>query len=392
MAGREPSAFPRLAGFYAAYFLAVGVYMPYWPLWLDSRGLSPEEIGWVLAGAFWIKVAAQPAVARIADRGGRTRRLTAALAAASACAFAVLSGAEGFWAVAVLAAVAAACHQPVLPVMESVALRRAAADGLDYGRVRLWGSVAFIAATAGAGRWLDGRDAGGLVWIVAGAMALVALSCALAPERPRGAEPPGARRGAGAATGGARGRPAIARVFTPAFVALLAAAGAIHASHSVLYGFGSLHWRAIGIGETAIGAFWAVGVAAEIALFAVAGRARLGAGRLLALAAVAATIRWPLLAVAESVPLVLAAQLLHGLSFGAAHLGAMAVLSRAVPPELSATGQGVFYALVGGVLSGCAMPLAGRLFGALGADAFWVMAAIAAAALVPALWLDRRAA
>ena len=50
MSANPPRAAPRyvfwrLAGFYAAYFLAIGIYMPYWPLWLDGKGLTPVEIG-----------------------------------------------------------------------------------------------------------------------------------------------------------------------------------------------------------------------------------------------------------------------------------------------------------------------------------------------------------
>jgi PPP family 3-phenylpropionic acid transporter len=369
----------RLSGFYAAYFLAIGIYMPYWPLWLDSRGLDPVEIGWVLAAAFWIKIAAQPTIARIADWSGRTRVLTAALMALAAGGFLVIGTAEGFWAILIIAGLAATCYQPVLPVMESVVLRNVEAHGLDYGRVRLWGSVTFIAGTAGIGWWIEGRPAGALVWIIAGAMALVALSCAWAPERP--SAPATRRQG-----------PGLVRLFlAPWFLVFLLASALINTSHAVLYGFASLHWRDIGHGETLIGLFWAIGVVAEIGLFAVAGRLRhrLGAVPLLILAALGGAVRWPLLAVTENVAGLLALQTLHGLTFGAAHLGAMAFLARSIPPELSATGQSVYYALVGGVIAGCMFPLAGRLYAGLGGDAFLVMGALSGAGLIATLWLAR---
>ena len=71
------STFWKLAMFYATYFFVFGIYMPYWPLWLNDIGLTPVEIGWVLAGAFWIKVIVQPGVAHVADTTGRTKILTA---------------------------------------------------------------------------------------------------------------------------------------------------------------------------------------------------------------------------------------------------------------------------------------------------------------------------
>ena len=380
MASAPPrDLFWRLAGFYATYFLAVGIYMPYWPLWLDHKGLSPVEIGWVLAAAFWIKIAAQPTIARIADWRGRTRGLTTGLMALAAAGFAVVAGADGFWPLLIIAGVTAACYQPVLPVMESVVLRHVDTHGLDYGRIRLWGSVTFIIGTAGIGWWIEGRSAAALVWIIAGAMALVALSCALAPDRPNRAE----NRAGGVG---------LTKLFlTPWFLLFLLTSALINTSHAVLYGFASLHWRDLGHGETMIGLFWAIGVVAEIALFAMAGRYRhkLGAVPLLMLAALGGAVRWPLLAVTENAGGLLVLQTLHGLTFGAGHLGAMTFLARSIPPEMSATGQSLYYALIGGVVAGCMFPLAGQLYTELAGDAFLVMGAFSGAGFLAALLLAR---
>lgn len=371
--------FWKLAGFYAAYFLAIGIYVPYWPLWLDGKGLDPVRIGWVLAGAFWIKIVAQPVIARFADRDGRTRWLTTALMALAALGFLGLSGVDGFWPVLILAALTAACYQPVLPVMESVVLRHTETSRLDYGRIRLWGSVTFIIGTAGVGWWLEGRPANAVVWLMVAGMTLVSLSCAIAPNRPR--QTP---HHAGAL-------PALRDLISPSVVLFLLTAGLIQASHSILYGFASLYWRQVGHGETTIGLFWAVGVAAEIGLFAVAGRYRdrLSPVVLLALAALGGAVRWPLLAVFSDTASILALQTLHGLTFGAGHLGAMGFLSRTIPAELSATGQSLYYALIGGVLAGCMLPLAGMLYATMAGGAFFVMGGLSAAALLSAVLLSR---
>jgi PPP family 3-phenylpropionic acid transporter len=370
--------FWRLAGFYATYFLAIGIYMPYWPLWLDGKGLTPVEIGWVLAGAFWIKVAAQPTVARIADWRGRTRGLTTGLMALAAIGFAAITTADGFWPLLIIAGVTAACYQPVLPVMESVVLRHVDAHRLDYGRIRLWGSVTFVMGTVGIGWWIDGRSATSVVWFMAAAMALVAVACALAPDRP-------------AQTSNRSDIGLTALFLKPAFLLFLLTTALINSSHAVLYGFATLHWHNLGHGETWIGMFWAIGVIAEIGLFAIAGRYRdkLGAVTLLALAALGGVIRWPLLAVTEDAAGLLALQILHGLTFGAGHLGAMSFLSGSIPAELSATGQSLYYALIGGVFAGCMFPMAGWLYSDLSGDAFLVMGSFSAAALLGVFCLSR---
>jgi hypothetical protein len=56
MVAREHLLAPRLALFYAAYFAAVGIHLPFWPVWLEWRGLGATEIGYVLAAAFWPRI------------------------------------------------------------------------------------------------------------------------------------------------------------------------------------------------------------------------------------------------------------------------------------------------------------------------------------------------
>ena len=368
----------RLSGFYATYFLAVGIYMPYWPIWLDGRTLDPVQIGWVLAASFWIKIAAQPAIARIADWQGRTRQLTTALMALAAVGFLAQSAANGFWPLLILGGLTAACYQPVLPIMESVTLRHVENQVLDYGRIRLWGSVAFVAATTMAGLAVDRQGTGLVVWLMFAAMALAALACAMAPERPPNVTVKGSQ-------------PLLRQFLSPPFLVFLTTTGLISASHAVLYGFGTLNWRAQGHNESTIGLFWAVGVLAEVALFALARsyRDKISPPLLLALAALGGVVRWPLLAVVEDAAILLALQSLHGFTFGAGHLGAMAFLGKTIPAEHSATGQSLYYALVGGILAGAMFPLAGLLYARIGGNAYLVMGVISGGALVSAVILTK---
>ena len=77
MISRDPAIGPappalaaRLAFYYGAIFLVMGVYLPFWPVWLEARGVGPGEIGLLLAITTWTKVFASPAMAQIADRLG----------------------------------------------------------------------------------------------------------------------------------------------------------------------------------------------------------------------------------------------------------------------------------------------------------------------------------
>ena len=68
-----PYAAPRISAFYAAYFLVAGVALPFWPLFLQARGLSVTEIGLMLGLTLMLRAAAGPFIGRFADRRDSTR-------------------------------------------------------------------------------------------------------------------------------------------------------------------------------------------------------------------------------------------------------------------------------------------------------------------------------
>jgi len=159
----------------------------------------------------------------------------------------------------------------------------------------------------------------------------------------------------------------------------LLAASLIQASHSLLYAFGSLHWRAQGFSGGTIGALWSVGVVAEVALFAVSGRviAAFGTARLLMLAGAAAVLRWGLMAMDPPLWAMGLLQTLHALSFGAAHLAAIHFLTHAVPEDRAATAQGLYAAVVAGLVMGSVTVACGPLYTLLGGEAYGAMAMLA---------------
>ncbi|MEM8647817.1 MAG: MFS transporter, partial [Pseudomonadota bacterium] len=165
--------------------------------------------------------------------------------------------------------------------------------------------------------------------------------------------------------------------------------GLTQASHSVYYSFGTLHWQAGGIPGGAIGVLWSLGVIAEVALFAVSGRAvRLFTpSGLIALGAGAAVVRWAGTAIDPGVFSLAVLQALHGLTFGATHLGVIHHISRTVPDHLHNTAQALYSSVAGGVIIALATASAGPLYQAYGAYAFLAASLMAAVAAVFALIL-----
>lgn len=367
----------RYAAFYGGFFLTAGVLLPFWPLWLENRGLGAVQIGIILALGPWVRVVTNPLVAQVADRSGRAKTVLVIFAGLSVIAFAGFIPAQGFWWIAAISLAAAICFPAMLPIGESQVMGAVLRHQLDYGRIRLWGSITFIIATLGAGRFLTGRDPDLILLLALAALVATFLAAASFPGQP--SEPSNHERGGIAIL-----------LAQPKFVLFIATASLLQASHAVYNGFSTLHWRAAGISEAVIGGLWAEGVIAEIALFSVSGFfvARFGPVGLLALAGLSGIVRWIVLAQTTDLTALLIVQLLHAVTFGAVHLGAMHFVARNAPPGLAATAQGI-YASATGLAMGLAMIGAGSLFAAFQGNAFLAMAAISAAGagLTGLLWL-----
>jgi PPP family 3-phenylpropionic acid transporter len=382
MTGPKPSPTAlRLALFYAASFLVVGVQLPFWPVWLAGRGLDATEIAAVFAAALWAKVVATPAIGALADRLGRRRAVMVALAAASLFGYAALWLAAGFWEILWLNLAAGVAQSALMPLGDSITLAAVRHDGLDYGRVRLWGSVSFVVAAVASGALLAGAAGNRVLALILGAMALLLAACAALPSA---RSPPATR-----ARWSALGRFAADRRFW----LFVAAASALQSSHQLYYGFGTLYWRSLGFSDPVIGCLWAEGVVAEIGLFWLGGRlaARLGPLGLMALSGVAGIVRWSLAGLATNLAAAAAVQLLHALTFGAGHLGAMLHLSRTVPASAAASAQAVYAAVSAGLGSGLVMLGAGALYAGLGGRAYPFMAVLSALGLAGVARLMRRA-
>lgn len=356
----------RLSLFYAAIFLVIGLLVPFWPVWLKSRGMGEAEIGLLLAAAMWVRALSNPLVAQAADRHGSRRRMIVITSWGALAAYALFIPAGGFWTLLVISILASVLFSPMLPLCETVTMAKVQADGLDYGRLRLWGSLTFILAATIGGSAMAGRPADMVLWLVLGALALTICAALILPD---------ARVSARLL----RQRAPLARLLRePKFLAFLLCASLLQASHSVYYGFATLHWSDAGHSKMLIGALWAEGVAAEVVLFAFSGvaMARLGPRGLLALAALAGVVRWSVLGLSTELWALAAVQFLHAFTFGATHLATMHFIARNTPPEIAATAQSLYSSTAMGLVMGLTMMSTGWLYASHGGAAFYVMAAL----------------
>jgi PPP family 3-phenylpropionic acid transporter len=175
------------------------------------------------------------------------------------------------------------------------------------------------------------------------------------------------------------------------YLLFLITAALTQASHAVYYGFGTLNWQQEGLSSSFIGLLWAVGVLAEILLFAFSGRVVrwIKAEPLLMIGAASGVVRWFALALTHDPLLLMAFQCLHAATFGATHLAAMHLISEQVAPRLQARGQALYSSVAMGLIPGVALLGAGPLFEQAGGQAYFATAAISVGACVVAFRLLR---
>ncbi|MFQ5534107.1 MAG: MFS transporter [Sphingomonadales bacterium] len=360
----------RMGLLYAAWFAVLGIQMPFWPLWLKVQGLGSSQIGLALMIALMAKVVAGPLFAQFADNFGIRRNLIVALGWASLASFALFTLADSVATILIITALTACLFPSIIPLADNLLLLHAREHGLHYGRVRLWGSIAFIAVSISGGAIVAAYSENIVLWLVLAALMLVVVAAILAPKE------------SGAAARRAPGYSLTSRmraIFKDRrLVLLLASAGAIQASHGIYYVFGTISWREAGFSDPVIGTLWALGVAAEVVVFAVIGGSggRVRTSQLLLLSSIAGMVRWSFLPVTHNVFLIGALQCLHGLTFGATHLAAVQFLARHVPIELSATAQSLYSALSMGLIVAGSVAMSGFLYESFGVTAYWAMAAI----------------
>jgi PPP family 3-phenylpropionic acid transporter len=354
---------------YAALYAAFGVASPFWPRFFETRALSPQEIGIVLAAGMVTRLLAGPMVGMFADRAGALRlglAICATMAAASAAAL--------LWAHSLA---------PTTSLADALSVNAArpqiAGKEFEYGWIRGSASVAFIFGTLTVGQLISRTDVTPIVWMNLSFLLVAAASTALLPAVVRRTSAP---------TGGTSLIGELGELLqNPRFRMLILVSSAIYGSHAMHDGFAVIWWSAAGIEPSTISLLWSEAVAAEVVVFFVLGPAllgRFGARGAAVLAAAAGIIRWSMAGTTTSVLALSIIQPLHGFTFALLHLAAMRMMQALVPPRLAGTGQSI-YAFGSGCLTAVLTLLSGIIYAKFGGASFLVMAILCAVAL-PLAW------
>lgn len=372
-----------------AYFASIGLFNPYAPLWFQSLGYSTLAIGAIASLQSWTRVVAPYGWSWLGDHWHQGQRRHLLLRIASGLTLLSALGllvTREYAAVAVVVTLVYLANAGVMPLTEAaLAQRLATAGGLDvgrYGRVRAWGSLGFIVVVVVSGALLQWVGIAALPWLTVVLLSALLLASWRLPPAPPAV--PAAPTAAAPGVWAVLRQPAIAWFFAGTVLTVLA--------HTSLYAFLSLYLVDLGYGKSAVGALWAVSVAAEIAFFWTQAHwfSRWNAQTWLLVAAAVAALRFTAMALlgGSAVVLVLT-QATHAVTFAAHHAACIATVDRNFPGRLRGRGQALYSTLgygVSGVLGG----LAGGAFSQRwGFPAVFAAAALVAAAGFGCYWRAR---
>lgn len=363
--------YARLSGFYWFYFAALGVFLPYWGLYLQGLGFTPARIGELLGIVQITRLVAPNLWGWLGDRSGQRMRIIRWASLATALSFAGVYAAGGsyLWLALVTVLFSFFWHAS-LPQFEVVTLGHLGIQVHSYSRVRLWGSLGFIAAVVGMTPVLGAWGMASIPLALLALFTLLWLNSLVvsdAPNVPSASLP----------------TPPITHVLRQAAVRALFAACFLHqVAHAIYYGFFSLYLETLAYTQTTIGLLWGLGVSAEVGIFIIMPSllARFGVRRLLLTALALAALRWQLIGhLADYLPILLLAQLLHAFTFGAFHAASIEFIQHFFPGTLQGRGQALYSSLSFGAGSAVGSLAAGYLWQGWGPSMMFNLAALLAA-------------
>ncbi len=330
---RESERFPaQYALFLMAYYVTNSVYQSFLPIYFkENLHFSSTQIGTIFAVVAIVSVLTQPFWGARGDRVKSRNALIRMLCAAAAGLMLSILMAKSYPLVLLLICLFASFYMSIQPMGDSVILESLQKHDHPFGPIRLAGGLSFAVSSTLFG-WILNRSGKPVlaVWFTAGLLGFVLLSTFALPRTP-----------GHQAEGGAR--MSMTKLFQMKnLMLLLVFSMLIQVTMGYFYSFFSNYFVSLDGGNSVLlGWCYFISAVAEIPYLLLSDRLfkKIGAGKLLCIAAVTLSARWIVLAVSTDYRVVMASQVLHGWGFIVITVAVSKYISMAVPRELRASGQ-----------------------------------------------------
>ena len=358
----------RLSGFYFFHFAVLGAFVPYWSLYLQSLSFSALQIGILMSLLLVTRIFAPTAWGWLADHTGRRVMVVQFAALGGFVCFIGFFFGQSFTWIFLAMLLMSFCWSAALPLIEAVTLSHLGDKTDRYGQIRSWGSVGFILAVVGMGYLLDVVEIIWLLWVVLALKLGILVFSRSIPETE--------------VIGGSVDQDSMRQVCQrPEVLAFLLSSLLMVFAHGVYYTFYSIYLVEQGYDKGFVGWLWAIGVICEIGVFFLMPwlMQRFSLKLILVFSFACAILRFLLIGWGvEWVALILFAQVLHAVTYGAHHVAAMMVVHHFFKGKHQAKGQTVYTSVAYGMGGTLGAVLSGYTWEGLSAEITFTISAVSA--------------
>jgi MFS transporter, PPP family, 3-phenylpropionic acid transporter len=314
---------------YFLYFGVLGIFLPFFNLYCYHLGFSGLQIG-ILSAVRSVALVLFPLIwGALADRLNARRPIYILCCFCSALIWMLYLFTVDFRVMLAITIFYGMFFSPIISFLEAFTMDILGKEKKSYGRIRVWGSISFIAVVLALGKIIDLYSVEIIVvLILAGSLMLSVISTqvpgiqvAQKKRLPRG-------------TKSLLDRHVLVFLFC-AFLMLV--------SHGAYYGFFSIHLENLGFGSTFIGLTWALASAAEILVMLRSDQifSRFSIKTVLIFSFMVAALRWFVLSFVQSTAAILLSQVLHAVTYGTFHIASILYIDRLAPDKAKTMGQAV---------------------------------------------------
>jgi len=302
--------------YFVCFFFIWGIFLPFWGIWLAGKGVSPEQIGALFSLGLVLRF--------VSNIGLLPRMKTAKAPLQMACyltftillCLLLLVYFQGWYALAAATLLLNFLMAPMVPLGDIIGTRLVKQIQINYGKVRLWGSVSFIIGSTCVGWTIGEFGSESILWLIIIAVFLnyCLTLIKLTPQLQEQTLPPKNKSDN-----------LFSLLKQSKVIYFILVMGLIQGSHAAYYSFSALYWNSMGISEFNIALLWGIGVFAEVILMRFNDKLfnSWSIKQMCLLALVAGLIRWGVLAQTTNLTLLMLVQTFHAFTFALAHLAAM---------------------------------------------------------------------
>lgn len=357
-----------ITSYFVCFFFIWGIFLPFWGTWLASKGVSPEQIGTLFSLGLVLRFVSNIGLLPRLKSANAPLKMVCYLTFFALICLLLLVFFQGWYALAAATLFINFLMAPMVPLGDIIGTRLVKQIKINYGKVRLWGSVSFIVGSTVVGWSIETFNHESILWLMIFAvfcnylLSLIKLSPQLQEQSPSPQH---------------IDQNLFSLVKQPNVIYFILIMGLIQGSHAAYYSFSALYWDSMGISEFNVALLWGIAVAAEVLLMRFNDKlfGHWSVKKMCFLALLAGLIRWSVLSQTTNLALLMFVQTFHAFTFALAHLAAMRFIAMQ-KDYLMVSYQTVYSGVALGLIMAVLTFMSGWLYAPEDGTVFLVMALI----------------